>query len=230
MITNLDSQLLKSYVCHQLNNIFPDSNLEHNLSMLDPKYMRIALERLERCFSAIKLKYYHQEGTAYFDHLNSDHYAMFLYLLANTVYKNHGPKELCTKLFYLNKVLHGVDAFYSINLPEIFLFVHPVGTILGNAVYDDYFIVYQNCTIGANQQGIYPVFSKGTVLYSKASVIGNCVIGSNVVFGANSLLIDTNIESNKLVVGSYPNHRVLTNSIDTKNNLFENNQINEMQI
>ena len=113
-----------------------------------------------------------------------------------------------TKLFSLNKALHGLDLFYSVRMPEVFLLVHPVGTVIGNADYRDYLVVYQNCTIGS-EGGHYPHLGEGVVLNSRVSVIGDCTIGDNVVFGANSFILSTQIPSDSIVVGQYPAHRIL---------------------
>ena len=50
-------------------------------------------------------------------------------------------KEFST--FLLNKLLFGIDVFYTVDLPKHYIFVHPIGTILGSgAIYSNYFVVY----------------------------------------------------------------------------------------
>ena len=136
---------------------------------------------------------------------------MYLYLLSNTIWKNDGDIACASKIFLLNKTLHGIDVFYSVELPEIFLFVHPIGTILGNAKYSNYFVAYQNCTVGSTEDGIYPSFDEEVALYSGSSVIGNCSIGTNSIIGSNSFIINSDIGSNKVVLGAYPNNRIIKN-------------------
>ena len=68
-----------------------------------------------------------------FNYLHPDHYAMFLYLLANTVSRGDRANPLPFRLFYLNKVLHGLDVYHDTELPEVFQFMHPLGTVLGQA-------------------------------------------------------------------------------------------------
>jgi serine O-acetyltransferase len=125
---------------------------------------------------------------------------------------------LASKLFLLNKSLFGIDAFYSIKLPEHFLFVHPLGTVIGNADFGDFFVVYQGVTIGSTTEGIYPTFSSSTILYSNSSIIGNCHISENFVLGANATLVNTDISGDKVVIGNYPNFSILEN----KNKLISN--------
>ena len=105
-------------------------------------------------------------------------------------------------------------------MPDIFMLVHPVGTVLGNANYENYFVAYQNCTVGAITDS-YPVFETGTILYSGCTVLGSCRFGENVILGANSMLINTDIPSNSLVLGQYPCHKVVNNSKSVRERCFE---------
>lgn len=218
MNTSINKELLSKYIAIQLNNFFPD-NLTVQAEHIS-KYIYDAFDRLEYCFKHINKPYYNN-GDLKFNHLHGDHYAMFLYLLSNTVWKVDKNETLASKIFLLNKALHGVDAFYSIELPEIFLFIHPIGTVLGKAKYENYFAVYQGCTIGATENNKYPSFSEGLIMYSNSSVIGNCNIGRDVVFSANSLLINTQIENNKLILGSYPNNRIIKNKKRVIDRIFK---------
>ncbi len=206
---SLESGDLSRYVAAQLNNIFPDSQ------SVSPEwvgaFMPECLERLRRCFENIRQKYFWDEQGPTFNHLNADHYAMFLYLLGNAVYKKEGDVSSAEKLYCLNKALHGLDAFYSIELPEVFMFVHPLGTVLGKAEYGGYFAAYQNCTVGSNEDGVYPRFGEGVILYCNASVIGDCRIGDNVVIGANAALLNDDVESDHVATGRHPHLKISRN-------------------
>lgn len=215
LLLSLPEKTLISYLTKQLNSFFPDGDVIKTSDISN--FVAISLERMAVCFNAIPLPYYNKDGNPYFNHLHGDHYSMFLYLMSNTAYKEN-KENIASKLFFLNKMLFGIDAFYGITLPEHFLFVHPIGTILGRAKYDDYLVVYQGVTIGATTEGVYPTFSKSTILYSNSSIIGDCKMGKNCVLGAKASLVNTNISDNSIVVGSYPTHKVLTNS----NNLITN--------
>lgn len=204
--TSLTLKDLTNYTLRQLNHFFPDGDLVN--SEILTKSVENAWERLSYCISHVRVKYFYANGVSQFNHLHSDQYAMFLYLLGNSIYEAHGHIPVAEKVFLLNKMLHGIDAFYSISLPSVFLFVHPLGTVLGNAVYNDYFCVYQNCTVGSTAVNEYPKFDKGTILYANSQVIGSCNIGKNVVFGANTFILTGNVPDNSLVTGQYPNHKV----------------------
>lgn len=167
------------------------------------------LDRVAHCFRHIRRKYFFDGTHTLFDHRHSDHWAMFLYYLSNTAYRSGRAEDLAAALFQLNKALHGADLFYAVSLPSIFLVIHPVGTVLGNASYGDYFVAYQNCGVGALEDGTYPVFAGENVLFARAAVLGNSTIGRNVIFGANSFVLNTDVAANQVVVGTYPTHRTL---------------------
>ena len=215
--TSLTSAELAGYTSRLLENHLPDGKAV-NLDLRS--HVSVALDRLEYCFSRIRRKYYSVDGRVAFDHLNSDHMAAYLYFLGNTIWRENGDTDMSTRLFYLNKVMNGVDLYYSVPMPDIFLLVHPVGTVIGAATYGDYLVVYQNCTVGADS-GVYPTFGEGTVLYSRTSVLGASVIGDNVVFAANSFIVNADIPSDSLVVGQFPTHRILPNGTSVRERLFE---------
>ncbi len=108
---------------------------------------------------------------------------------------------LCTKVYQLNKCLHGIDAFYEIELPDISLFVYPIGAVLGKANYSNYFLVYQQCGIGSNHD-IYPTLEEYVSLHPGASIIGNCVIEKNSKISAGSLIMDSNLEKDSVYIGN----------------------------
>ena len=217
IILSIKISSLVSYITKQLNCYFPDDDIV-DLDDVESIIYDV-INRIELCFNTINLPYYRKDGNPYFNHLHGDHYSSFLYLLSRHAYLN-GMESLACKVFLLNKALFGIDAFYTIELPESFIFVHPIGTILGRAKYSNYFVVYQGVTIGANSEGTYPSFSEKTILFSNSSVIGNSYIGNNFIIGAKSSIIDSSIADNKIVVGNFPNHRILPNSSNHINKYF----------
>lgn len=204
---SLDRDDLATYTVRQLS-LFAAPGARISAAILRA-YLPETCARVEKCFRSIRRKYYFENGRFLFSHLHGDHYASYLYLLSNTIHRRGRHPELAQAVFLLNKMLHGVDAFYAVELPEIFLFIHPLGTVLGNARYRDYFIAYQNCTIGSTAAGVYPQFGEGSVLFANATVIGNCSIGENVVFGANSFVLNLSIPAGTTVVGTFPHHRLI---------------------
>jgi serine O-acetyltransferase len=124
--------------------------------------------------------------------LNSDHMAMFLYLLSRKIITKLGYYKIADSISYLNKIMHGIDVWHTVVLPKNFIFVHPVGTVLGKASYSDFIAVYQGVTVGSSTSK-YPTFDGPVVLYSNVSILGDCYIGKNTVIGANTMLIDKKI-------------------------------------
>ena len=205
--TSISTEKINLYLTKQLNCFFPD-NQEIKSNDLFP-FVQLALGKVEYCFLHVNLPYYKKKNHPYFNHLNSDHFCIFLCFLARVVFVKSNNEHTASKIFLLNKLLFGIDAFYEIELPDIFIVVHPIGTILGRADYKNGLVIYQGVTVGATTEGIYPVFSENTILYSNSSLIGKCKLGKNFTLGANSSLFNAIIEDNMTVVGTYPKHRVL---------------------
>jgi len=217
MKLSIEKTGLITYLAKQLTFFYPDDvDVNNGLTHI----MSTVIERMDHCFSQIHKKYYVEQGHALFNHLNSDHYAMFLYFVSNEAWRQ-GYTPIAEKVFLLNKALHGIDAFYSIALPNVFLFVHPLGTVLGNASYADFLVVYQNVTIGSDVGGIYPRFGQATVLYSKSSVIGQCNIGHNVCIATHSLVRNMDVPDDAVVVGLYPNNQVKINNRNNTQDFFK---------
>ncbi len=208
---------LETYVHALVRNHLPDGFAAPPLG----KHLVRALERTEHCFSAIHRKYFREGDALKFDHLNGDQFSAFLYFLGNTVWRDSGSDGFPTRLFYLNKILHGLDLYFSVAMPDVFRLVHPVGTVLGRADYGNFLMVYQGCAVGANEHNVYPRFGEGVVLFSRTSVLGDSQVGNNVVFGANTFLINSNVPDNSVVVGQYPNHRVLPNTETVRARYFD---------
>ena len=72
-------------------------------------------------------------------------------------------------------------------------FPHPVGIIIGhNVKIGKGSAIFQNVTLGAKRSeegGDSPVVGENTNLYASSIVIGKLNIGSNVIIGANSLVM-----------------------------------------
>lgn len=216
-LPSLDAPALSEYLARQLNHFFPDPRRVTAKALLSR--VSAALEQIQFCFSHIQLAYYFDGVSVRFDHLNGDHYAKFLYFASNQLYRA-GSLDLATKVFLLNKALHGLDLFYSVRMPPVFLLVHPVGTVLGKADYGNFLVVYQNVTVGATDRGIYPVIGEKTILYSKATLLGQCQVGDEVVFASNSFLINTDVPPRSVVTGAYPGFRIKPNDSRIINSIY----------
>jgi serine O-acetyltransferase len=182
---NLTKIELATYTSRQLSNFFPDERKHHHTVII--KHIDEALTRLQQCINAVRCWELNR-----FNYLQSTQYCIYLYFLSNTIWRNGGDIETCTKLFLLNKALNGIDCFYEIQLPEKFFIGHSVGIVLAKASYSDYLVLYQNSTIGKNH-GIPPVLEKGVVMYPNTAIIGRCNVRANTVIsqGTNVVNQDT---------------------------------------
>lgn len=199
MKISIPTNQLTDYICKQINVFFPSGPevKRNDLQTLTDS----AISRLEFCFSHIRINYFNDGKQPIFNHLNGDQYSMFLYwmsFLANTELER---TDIASKVYLLNKSLHGIDAYYEVELPSIFLFVHPLGTVLGRASYQDYLLVYQRCGIGTNK-GSYPNLGKHLTLHPGSSILGSSNIGNNCAIASDSILIDRNLDDNQTYIGN----------------------------
>jgi serine O-acetyltransferase len=219
MIISLDKTDLTSYVVRQLNSYFPDKSVTvQGLS----SYVKHALERVEYCFSHINIKYFFDGQQTHFNHLHTDQYAMYLYFLSNTIYRLEGEPAIASKVYALNKALHAIDVFFEVELPDIFAFQHPVGTVLGRGKYSNYFYVYQRCSIGSNLKGEYPTLGEGVVMFGGSGVIGNSVVGENCWLSVGSLVMNMDVPANSIVFGCSPENSIKATQRNVVRDLFLN--------
>lgn len=184
-------QALLGYVCRQVENFFPDDKAA--VKSVLAKDMDESLARLNTCINAVKMW---QPNEFYY--LHTEQYTLFLYFLANTVWRNRKNENICNKLFYLNKALNGFSCFYDVELPDIFFVGHSGGIVLANATYANYFAVYQNCTVGKNH-GRAPVLGEGVVMYPGSAVIGGVRVGKGTVVSQGASIINQDTPGDCLV-------------------------------
>jgi len=186
---------LLDYTCRQIAHALPDGRDQQVRSLID-RYLDEALMRVQVCFNAVKAW-----APDEFSYLHSSQYCQYLYYLANTIWRDSGDTEVPTKLFLLNKMLNGLDLFYEINMPDIFLIGHSTGIVFAKATYSNYLLVSQNVTVGKNH-GVAPVLEEGVLLYPNAAVIGACHIGKGAVIAQGVSVINQDIAANSLVFGA----------------------------
>lgn len=81
-----------------------------------------------------------------------------------------------------------------------FLAVHPYATNVNAKSIGDYFTVKNNVTIGENKGGI-PIIGNHVTVNVHAVVLGDIVIGNNVIVGAGTVLMKS-VPDNCVVVGN----------------------------
>ena len=206
-------------VVKQLESLF---GIDDNEKVIVKRGVELALESCDNCFSKINSKYYIDEGNGVlFNPFHSGQNTIFLYYLSRVLYvKSMADRSLLDKIYYLNRSLNSVDLFYEVDLPEVFHVDHPLGSVIGKAKFGKNFAFQQNCTVG-NNKGIYPVLSENVIMLTGSTIVGKCFIGRNTIFGAHSFVKDIDIPNNSMVVGRYPNHRVLPLSKEVANEYFD---------
>ncbi|MCG9083913.1 hypothetical protein [Laribacter hongkongensis] len=190
-LRRLDQEHLAQFVARQLEHFVPDG-LPINLPLIR-QHLPQALERLRVCINAVR---WWKENE--FDHLHSSQYCIFLYYLANTLWKETGDTELPTKLFILNKALNAIDLFYEIDMPARFCIGHSAGIVLAKASYADYLVLYQSSTVGKNH-GVAPVIESGVIMYPNTAIIGRSHVRSGTVISQGVGLVNQDTPGNCLV-------------------------------
>jgi serine O-acetyltransferase len=182
---------LLNYVTAQLERFFPDE--QTGTKQVLNGCLDEALDRLQNCINAVRMW-----RSGEFDYLHSSQYAIFLYFLANTLWRHKGQQRICTKLFFLNKSLNGIDCFYEIEMPEIFFIGHSVGIVLAKATYGNYLVLYQNSTVGKNH-GIAPAIGDGVIMYPNTAIIGASHVRSGSVLSQGVSVINRETPGDCLV-------------------------------
>lgn len=202
MQLSLQKDELKGYLAHQLDVFFPDK-YQMKGNDIDIAFNQ-GLERLENCFKYLTFpSYCNDSGQTFFSHLHGDQYAQFLYFFSNSLWNVSQNKPVCDKVMALNRLLNNFFFSYKGKLPNIFFLGHPIGSILGNAVYNDFLVVFQNVTINTSVDkggNPAPVLGKGLFLGAGAKIIGNKKIGDRVSISVDTVVYDREIPNDKVVM------------------------------
>jgi serine O-acetyltransferase len=174
---------LIDYVCRQLDHFFPDGKGDARTAVVSN--IDEALDRLRPCVRLARVW-----PKDRFSHLHSNQYAVFLYFLSNTLWRNKGDERVCNKLYYLNKALNAVECFYSIQLPDIFCICHSPGIVLAQATYGNYLVLYQNSTVGRVKADERPVLGEGVVMFPNSAIVGNCKVGPRTILAQGNSIIN----------------------------------------
>lgn len=155
-----------------------------------PGTFRVAKEKYLYCLSKKKLKHYPSCLL-----MHADEYCSFLVFLARQAYLED-CEVLAEAAYLVNRRMHAFECFYTRETPDIFHLEHPVASVLGQAVFGDYLVVYQGVSVGGDIKLRYPKLGEGVVLFSKCSLIGAAEIGSNCAIGAGVQLYGASISDN----------------------------------
>lgn len=211
--------------------------ISDSLSVLEKKldsadllpFVSRAVDDLVSSSTWIRDRYYSETALKTVDGLShSDILANLISRTASHLYQsgNVAESDLLAKA---NKLLHGIDFFPRNPIPDVFMLVHPVGSVIGRITLPTLSVIYQGVSVGARlpNEGecSYPRFSGPVVLFANSSVFGNCLVGKNVVFGAGSMVVECDIPDDSVVVGQFPNHRFLPGGKKIIDKYFVNRQL-----
>lgn len=193
----------------QLENFFPTLTDDEERQLKDG--VERAIKASVNNFSKSENKYFSRivdgERVIRFNPFHSTQWMTFLYYLSHDLYKN--SSSLCDKIYYINKIMHSVDLFYAIDLPEVWSAEHPLGSVMGRAKYSEGFFFYQGCTVGGtrDKEGnlFYPELEENVKMYANSSILGHCHIGPNVQIGAGALVKNQDVPADSIVFGQSPN-------------------------
>lgn len=117
-------------------------------------------------------------------------------------YKMYESKSKFRKQLYYNKLQRKYSMLIAKNakIGENILFAHLNGIVIGEgSIIGDNCIIYHQATIG-QKDNKYPKIGNNVIIYPGAKIIGDIIIGNNVVVGANSV-VTKSIPDNCIVAG-----------------------------
>lgn len=205
MVDNIEEILFR-----QLYSFWKDID-EEVIKMAIP----VALQEIEENYRGIPNNRLWNGQEVLFSPYMSVQWMNFLYRLSHVLYKR--GETSADQVYYLNKIMHSNDWFYAIDLPTHFHCEHPLGSVLGRADYGDYFFIYQGTTVGGNRTGnqlFYLQIGTNVTLFANATVLGNTIIGDNVIISSGSYFLNEKIPSNCIVFGKSPNVIIKNKSED----------------
>ena len=210
MILTTTKETILALLKKQLDSCFIISEQENRIINTHIDEVLVACEAN---FTHSTNKYFSVENngiiSAKFSPYLSVQWMIFLYYMSHIIYKTKFSGELCDKIYYLNKIMHSVDLFYAIELPQIWSAEHPVGSVMGRAKYSNGFFFYQGCTVGGTKDKdgniYYPVIEENVRMYSNSSILGNCHIGKGTQIGAGAIVKNQDVPAGSIVFGQSPN-------------------------
>lgn len=182
---------LLAYLTSQCAHVVPDGREAAFRASADA-HLDEALKRMHVCINGC--------APWRLDELNvlqSSQHTIFLYYLANTIWRRSGDTAAATRLFLMNKAFNAIDLFYEIEMPEVFYIGHSVGIVLAKATYGNYLVLYQNSTVGRHKDQI-PVIGDRVVLYPNTAVIGRALVGDDAVVSQGVSIVNRSVPAGQI--------------------------------
>jgi serine O-acetyltransferase len=194
-------QSLLDYIVRQQAAIVPDGREDAFRKLADAHFDE-ALARMSVCIDACA-----PWRAGEFNVLQSSQHTIFLYYLANAIWKGSGDTSAPTRLFLMNKAFNGIDLFYEIALPEVFYIGHSLGIVLAKATYGNYLVLYQNSTVGRHKDRI-PVIGDRVVLYPNTAVVGSSVVENDTVVSQGVSVLNKTVPTGMVAFAGGPGELV----------------------
>jgi serine O-acetyltransferase len=182
---------LIAYTTAQCASVVPDGRDAAFRAAIEER-LDEALERLHRCINACA-----PWRPDEFNVLQSSQHCIYLYFLANTIWRRSGETAAPTRLFLMNKAFNGIDLFYEIAMPEVFYIGHSVGIVLAKATYGERLVLYQGVTVGRHKADV-PVIGERVVLYPQSAVIGRAMIEDGAVLSQGVKAINRRVPKGQI--------------------------------
>ena len=182
---------LLAYTVAQCAAVVPDGG-EAAFRGLADAHLDEALERLHLCINGCS-----PWRPDEFNVLQSSQHTIYLYYLANTIWRRSGDTEAPTRLFLMNKAFNGIDLFYEIAMPKVFYIGHSVGIVLAKATYGNYLVLYQNATVGRHKQDI-PQLGERVILYPGSAVVGRAIVEDGAVLSQGVRAINRRVPAGQM--------------------------------
>ena len=183
---------LAAYVTAQCAAVVPDGR-DAAFKAAALAHIDEALQRMHVCINACA-----PWRPDEFNVLQSSQHTIFLYFLANTIWRRSGDTAAATRLFLINKAFNGIDLFYEIAMPEVFYIGHSVGIVLAKAAYGNFLVLYQGSTVGRHKDQI-PVIGDRVVLYPHTAVVGRAVVEDDCVLSQGTRVINRRVPKGSMV-------------------------------
>jgi serine O-acetyltransferase len=192
---------LLDYVVRQEMAVVPDGREDAFRKAVDA-HLDEALARLAVCIDGCA-----PWRPGEFNVLQSSQHTIFLYYLANSIWKGSSDTAAPTRLFLMNKAFNGIDLFYEIAMPAVFYIGHSVGVVLAKATYGNHLVLYQGATVGRHKDQI-PVIGDRVVLYPGSSIAAGAVVEDDVVVSQGVRVIGKHVPRGQMVFAGGPGELV----------------------
>ena len=181
--------------------------------------------------SKIRDKYYSHQNKGILDLAFIDHFLILTFRLSFLFSKEKKYTELAKAIFYSSRFRTGCNIFYKANINKYFWPIHPYGTNISQHVrFGKGLQIYHNVTIGPYDLEDPVTTKKRTkikigdwvIVFGNSKIMGNSVIGDNVILGIGSKIVNRNVPSNTTVITTENGKTIfLPNKYNNKKKFFK---------